>query len=473
MYNSIQHFCSFGVKKIEEKVIGFICNQEDIGDLVIGLQDSMFELGRNIIKEVLEEMDEFIKNCVEREKNWEVVRSDEKTGLLTSFGAVGYSRTYYKHKKEGKRKYLLDELVGIGPHDRVTADVVINVIDEAIDSSYRKGGERATYIEDVSKQAVMKKIHELEIIEEEIEVKEKRKTEILYIEADEDHVSLQARKGGKRNIQPKMIYVHEGIDKDKSTEKRRALKNRRYFGGVYRETEELWLEVSEYIDKQYDMDVIKTIYISGDGASWIRQGLDWIPGSRFVLDGYHLKKYIIKATAHVDEAYRNSLRDALDWPDKEMAKEIFDKILAKTDSETKRQTVKESKRYILNNWDGIAIKTERGDEIIGCSAEGHVSHLFSDRLSSRPRGWSVRGVEQMSKLRIYKKNGGNVYDLVMRQKKEKEKEKKQEIQDELRKRYRSAARRYYDVWNGDIPIVSKGKVTGAYTALKSTIGRCG
>jgi hypothetical protein len=94
-------------------------------------------------------------------------------------------------------------------------------------------------------------------------------------------------------------------------------------------------------------------------------------------------------------------------------------------------------------------------------------------LSSRPRGWSVRGVEQMSKLRIYKKNGGNVYDLVMRQKKEKEKEKKQEIQDELRKRYRSAARRYYDVWNGDIPIVSKGKVTGAYTALKSTIGRCG
>ena len=56
-------------------------------------------------------------------------------------------------------------------------------------------------------------------------------------------------------------------------------------------------------------------------------------------------------------------------------------------------------------------------DIVGCSAEGHVSHVFSDRLSSRPKGWSIKGTDQMSQLRVFKQNGGKVYDLVMAQKK--------------------------------------------------------
>lgn len=263
MYNSIQHFNEVGVGKIEEKVRDFISDPKDIGDLVIGLQENLFELGRNIIQEVIEEMDAFIKNLGERKRDWEVVRSDERAGLLTSFGTLEYSRTYYKSKEDGKRKYLVDDIVGIESHDRVTADVVINAIEEASESSYRKGGERAAYIDDITKQAVMKKIHTLEVIEPDIVVEEKRKVKILYIEADEDHVSLQAEKGAKKKILPKMIYVHEGMDADKTTKSRKALKNRRYFGGVYKESEDLWLAVTEYIDKQYDIDVIDTIYISG------------------------------------------------------------------------------------------------------------------------------------------------------------------------------------------------------------------
>jgi Uncharacterised protein family (UPF0236). len=109
------------------------------------------------------------------------------------------------------------------------------------------------------------------------------------------------------------------------------------------------------------------------------------------------------------------LQDALDWPSKEKTKKVFKKILKLTDSESKKKSIKESRRYILNQWDGIEIKADKGFEIIGCSAEGHVSHILSDRLSSRPRGWSETGVEKMAELRIYIKNGGEVYDLVMDQ----------------------------------------------------------
>ena len=41
---------------------------------------------------------------------------------------------------------------------------------------------------------------------------------------------------------------------------------------------------------------------------------------------------------------------------------------------------------------------------IHCSVEGHISHIFSDRLSSRPLGWSVVGADKMAQLRVCKRN---------------------------------------------------------------------
>lgn len=97
MYNSLQHFNEFGTKKIEKTIKNFIIEKKDLADLVFGLQESLFELGRNIVKEVLEDMDDYLRNSAIRLKDWEVVRKDE-TGLLTSFGNIRYSRTYFKPK---------------------------------------------------------------------------------------------------------------------------------------------------------------------------------------------------------------------------------------------------------------------------------------------------------------------------------------------------------------------------------------
>ena len=173
MYNSILHFNEFGVRKIEETVKEFIKEGKDIADLVLGLKENLFELGRNMLEEILEDMDEYLRGCELRKKDWEIVRKDE-TGLLTSFGTIRYSRTYFKPKEGGKRQHLVDKIVGIEPHDRVSADVVINAIDEAADSSYRKAGETAAYMDEITKQAVMNKVHSLEIIEPEIKIDKKK-----------------------------------------------------------------------------------------------------------------------------------------------------------------------------------------------------------------------------------------------------------------------------------------------------------
>lgn len=479
MYNSIQHFNEFGVKRIEKKIKNFIEEGKDLADLVLGLKEDLFKLGRDILKEVLEDMDEYFRNCEIRKQYWEIIRKD-KTAILTTFGTLSYNRTYFKHKENGNRQHLVDRIVGVEPHDRVSADVVINAIDEAADSSYRKAGEKATYIDEISKQAVMNKIHNIEIVEPEIKVDKKREVKILYVEADEDHVALQQKsilrqneKGKRNTIMPKLVYVHEGIDFEKSNKKRKVLKNVRYFGGVYKNSEDLWLEVSEYIYKQYDVDFLETVYISGDGASWIRQGVNCLSKSKFVLDRYHLQKYVRVATTHLnDEAISQDLQEALNLSDKKMLTKVFKKIIEKTgDNESKIKAIKSAKRYILNNWDGIEIRSNRG--IVGCSAEGHVSHVFSSRLSSRPKGWSRKGVEKMSKLIIYKKNGGKVYDIVMAQKQKKLASSRQEIQEKLIKELKKSSNRYESVWNSNLTVIHKGCKTGLYKELRRIIGICG
>jgi hypothetical protein len=144
-----------------------------------------------------------------------------------------------------------------------------------------------------------------------------------------------------------------------------------------------------------------------------------------------------------------------------------------TEVETKKEAVLKAKRYILNNWDGIQIKEERAHEIVGCSAEGHVSHVFSERLSSRPKGWSKVGADQMAQLRIYKKNGGKIYDLVMAQKKKEQKEKHIREQEELLSSFRRASAQYEDAVNTNLTVLQTGHKTALYKALRGLAGRCG
>ncbi len=197
----------------------------------------------------------------------------------------------------------------------------------------------------------------------------------------------------------KLIYVHEG--KKYKSKGRYELINKRYFTGSLKNSEELWLEVANYLEEAYEMDKVEKIYISGDGASWIKEGLNWIKGSEYVLDCFHLSKYVKTATAHMPQTFE-PLWTYIRNLNKKGVIELLNFIIAETKSETKKEAVKKSKRYILNNWEGI----ERGMEesYIGCSAEGHISHVLPSRLSSRPMGWSLIGADQMARLRVYKAN---------------------------------------------------------------------
>lgn len=398
-----------------------------IAEMVQGVTKGVVELGLSVIAEEWESYDELLRRRKDLRPNWYIVRRDENT-LLTSLGNVRYHKTLFKNKVTGEYEYLLDRVMGLEKHARLTEDAEAELLKEAVQTSYRKGGENASISEAVvSKETVMNKIHALHFPKAEPQ-KEKKVLKYLYIDADEDHVSLQyinekgdIKKPRTNTIMPKLIYVYEGITNENG---RNELINKRHFGGVYeggKEIEQLWKEVSDYIEASYDVDAIKKIYINGDGAAWIKSGQKLIDKGKFVLDRFHMHKYIIGATSHLKDSVedaRSELYRSVYKKQKKDAEEVFEKILAVTEGEGKRKTVEAAKTYILENWSGIMQWVKEKNKEIECSAEGHVSHIFADRMSSRPLGWSKTGADKMSRLRIYERNGGSMLELVRFQKKE-------------------------------------------------------
>lgn len=102
-----------------------------------------------------------------------------------------YHKTLFRNKNTGERVYLLDRIMGLEKHACMTADAETRILEEAVENSYRKEGKWASIgMESVSKQTVMNKIHQLNLPEV-MAAKEKKAVPYLYIDADEDHVSLQ------------------------------------------------------------------------------------------------------------------------------------------------------------------------------------------------------------------------------------------------------------------------------------------
>lgn len=426
MSNSIHHSRTDVVKNLEKVFDDYSDDLTKMAELVQGVRENILEIGCQMIAEELEFYDNWLKDSSLRKKNWYVVRTDETT-LLTSIGNVTYHKTLFRDRQTGRSEYLLDRVMGLEKHARMTEDAQAAALEEAVESSYRKGGDHASIsMEGISKTAVMNKIHALSFPPVNMQG-EKKVVPFLYIDADEDHVPLQYMekkgdigKSDRRNtVMPKIVYVYEGIEDENG---RHRLVNGKYFGGVYEGTKEngnLWKEVNSYIEAAYDTEILQRVYVNGDGAAWIKGGAEQVIKGKFVLDKFHMNKYILSATAHLldsKEDARSELYRAVHKKNKRMAEETFEKILAVTPEGTKQKAVERAQTYILSNWAGIMEQVKNRE--LECSAEGHVSHIYADRMSSRPLGWSRVGADKMARLRIYHANGGDMLSLVRYQKME-------------------------------------------------------
>ena len=393
-------------KEILEKSLEESVKNNEISMFSRDLRKVFDEAGRKTLVGIFESIDTVLFESPRRKMEYET-KDLRKRNLITEYGNIEYTRRYYRNKRTKEYIYLADEKMGIEKNERITKDVESKIIELAHDISYMKTGKKVVGNEIISPTTVMKKVRKEEL---KIEVEaEKKKIKRLYIEADEDHVSERGNKIGM----PKLVYVHEGNHRKG---KRNILKNVHYIGCLGKKSEDLWLEVAEYIDNKYDVKEIEKVYIGGDGASWIKEGLNWIEKSEFVLDRFHLLKYVNQATVDFPQ-YRNKIWYNINIYDPISVENIFKEIIEKTEDEKRKEKVQDSYRYIMKQWKGIEIYETDGKYLKGCSAEGHISHVYADRMSSRPRTWCDDGIDKMSRLRVFVSNGGKIYEELIKRKK--------------------------------------------------------
>ena len=435
MYYSIQDFIENGIANLEECEKSLMKNPLNWTDQILGIQQILRKFGAAVISELLEECNTILENSIKRRAFWRI-KDRTKKHLLTSVGMIGFTHTRFEHKETGKTAYLLDQILGIQPHARISRDLECRLLEEAAQSSYRKAGYTASEQDPVSGQTVMRHVHRLKCIRQENgQDQEKRRVKQLYVEADEDHIALQfhEKKGDIKRFKGhgdngriiKLVYVHEGIETEG---KRRSLKHRKYFGGYYtgEENKRLWEEVKEYIEETYDTDSLETIYFQSDGGGWMKKGMELL-GADFVLDEFHLKKYVKRMVRSTGEPEREA--EVNEWIKEGKKKELeeWEKEKAAVLEEKEGKKLENSYGYIKRNWKGVRNRVGKKAGVLGSSTESHVSHVISARMSSRPMGWSKEGAKKLSFLRIYWKNGGKMEQLLSEERRCEEKRGEEKI----------------------------------------------
>ena len=333
--------------------------------------------------------------------------------LLTSLGMIRFKRTYYKQTADGECGYTfpIDAVAGIEHYQRLSCDVSQRLVDVAQEMSYARSSKVVTG-GSVSGRTVGNKVRQSAAV---TPVTVRKSIPVLHVDADEDHVTLQR---GRNTIVP-LVSVYEGTDRQG---KRGVCRNCWHKASYGQKPDDFWEETLNEIERRYDLANTK-IYLHGDGAAWIKKGLEWLPNSVFVLDRFHKNKAIKKAVSGIEysvgKKYAKVFYEALRDGDKDLFEQATQSLLDQYPEREK--TITQNTAYLLDNYDAIRISETDPEAIRGGSTEPHVSHVLSARLSSRPMAWSKKTLEKFVPIlaagqsRIVPKHETQVMEIVKKQ----------------------------------------------------------
>ena len=269
MLNSIIYFEEHCIKNFEKLEDDFIKNPKNFAEYVLGLTDVLCRLGTEMIRDSLETMDQILCRSSLRQRSWTIEAHHART-LLTSLGEVTFKRTLFLNKQTKQRSCLLDQILGLEPNQRLTQDALSRMLEEAVQTSYQRGGQQVGLATQVSRQTVKNKIHALNFPPDRHIPEHKKMVDYLYIDADEDHVALQflkkkgdlttAENGVKNNgLITKMVCIYEGKESETFHGRRRILTNRHCFCGVKNKeaNQRFWDDIYHYLERNYDLEHVK------------------------------------------------------------------------------------------------------------------------------------------------------------------------------------------------------------------------
>ena len=452
MYSIIQKIYEKNNKILKEGLKN-VLNGADVSSLTGAIKDFTDILGKELFSEIVTQIENLVFEDSKRKNQYEAVRFAEKS-LVTKNGKTKFERRYYKDNETGENVCLTDKILGLEKGERIDKKVKAEVIRKANDQSYNKSGKLVVPDMEISATTVMRNVrkNEWKIDIKERPEKEKIKSKYVYIQVDEDHVKERNKKGCTISkivtiyTRKRTLTKPEKIPEVKQI--RKELVDKFTFSGLYKDTQKMWEDVEYYIDCTYKKEEIETVFVMGDGASYIKAGTEWIEKSVFVLDTFHLKKYINHL--NYDEYLKTKLQEAIEQYDPISTENIMNEAIKKVKQEikedeqlgrnTKRlknrlKKIENTKTYLINQWSGIEAHDKYKDKLTGCCQEGQVHHTLSERMSTDAKVWCENGIDEMSQLRAFTQNGGDIYQKIIDISTAEKREKKiQELEKRIRKK---------------------------------------
>lgn len=363
------------------------------------------------IAETFETIDTVFCNAPSRSEKYYINKSNVSRTITTIVGDLTFKRTYYISKANPNfRFYFVDLIFGLHKYDHY--DSIIK--DIAITNVFQSSQAQAA--RDISK--------------------------------DEKYIGAQDQ---ENDIMVKCFVTFESIKQ--VGKNRRALVNRYVFSTTGKNA---WSKFMDHIAKRYDFSKIRHIYLLADGGNWIKNGLHELKlyaqnKPQFCLCEFHFKQAINHISSDKDER-KNLLEIFNTKPFEEFKKRIDELIVI---NPNRKETISNKYNYIKNN--KSAIKRMLNLDI-GSSMESHISHFIASMFASRPKGFSTKRIDNYLKLNDYFFNNINIFDLYRNSFNNKDVEK---VDENI---FSNNFTNYNE--NGNIPILSSGKSSPTYVALK-------
>jgi hypothetical protein len=368
------------------------------------------EFAKGLLTTLIEETDRALAYAKHerRTDGIAIQERDVPRTLYTALGELTYKRAYYS--TTGGRSYLLDELLGVTPYERVDTHICARLVNSSGIMSFGRSADVVASGK-LSRQTVWRKAMEtgeVAVLPDRLKTTPER----IHIFADEDHVH---RQDGKRDILP-LITICSG--KEYVSKDRYELTDRIHVNGYGLETKKRWEYVYAICDSMFDMRKVKEIYIYGDDAPWIAASDECFPTAIRVLDAQHFRQYMKGILAgEICSGFALRLYGTVKYGKKDAFANLVEEIMNAVmngmpecrERARRLKTIRKNGAYILSNWDAVQNMYREGS--IGSCTEAMVSHVFSERFSRNPMGWSEPGLSKMSMLRVFIKNGGRIMPI--------------------------------------------------------------
>ncbi len=349
---------------------------------------------KDLFLKYIEKIDHDFKTMPNRVDNYYVKDTRERT-IITPYGEITFSRTIYQSRHNGSCYTHVDRFLGLPKYDRFDPALKSMIVELYADqNSMIKVGkiignqiysnfsiDEARYYHAIPRQTVFNIVSKAKIYKP-TPKKQKRVPKTLYIMADEKYIGTQGNDGAK--VMTKAAVAFEGMS---YKGKRMEYTNKFYHLAI---TQDFWSEFYNILHDRYELDDIEKIYIMGDGAPWIKNGVNEFKRNEvvFALDRFHLEQSLTRMTR--DKDIRKIISSYIYENDRKEFNE-FSKSIFKEAKEERKETVQKEIKYIKNNWDAIQIMNK--EIIIGCGMEGTISHTLASIFTSVPKGYKIENLK--------------------------------------------------------------------------------